>query len=314
MNIVILAKNNTNQYDKLPKSWAFFALSGEDGYLLAGYTAYLKQRLQSLHAKATDDPVVQAMLDKATQLHWQAHPRAMDALIHYKCFLVEQHPEYQASLPPHASYAYLALDAYTFPFVTTTDSTQGDWLYVGPFRSRFFLADVMDTFARILKLPACDSNMRPCAKYDTGACRGWCLQLDKEEPGVDAPPLEKLETLLKETFIHPENGIREMIQAERDKYFNDLEFTKASLLDEELELLDKYRDWLKFLYVAKTLEHRQPDLEIKNGRIVSCTHNGRSYHFPVDNTPYRKNESLALDLNFVDESRIIYDYLLTREK
>jgi len=314
MDTMNIAKDDTNQYDKLPKSWVFFSLSGEDGYLLSGYTASLKQRIQSLHAKAGEDGIVQSLLDKARKLQWQTHANGMEALIHHKCFLAEQHPEFQDSIPAFASYAYLALDAYTFPFVTTADNTQGDWLYVGPFRSRFFLADVMDTFARILKLPACDSNVHPCGKYDTGACRGWCLHLDAEEPVRGIPPLEKLETLLKEAFIHPENGIRDMIQTERDKYFNDLEFTKASLLDEELELLDKYRDWLQFLYVTKTLAHQEPDMEIRNGRIVSCVFQGHSFHFPVDNTPYRKNESLALDLNIVDECRIVYDYLLTREK
>ena len=316
METLKIDKNIINQYDKLPKGWVFFYLLGpsETDYLLCGYTANLRQRMLNLQGKVKDDATHLALFSKMQTLHWQVCSHGMEALLLYKCFVHDHAPEFQEQIQAHAGYAYLALDAHTFPFITLADDTQGDWLYLGPFRSRFFLSDVVDTFARILKLPSCDSSVHPCAKYESGSCRGWCLQLEEQTPDPQVPPLEKLETLLKEAFVHPENGILEMVKTERDKYYDDLEFDKAALLDEEIELLTKYRDWLKFLYVAKSLHHLEDNLEINCGRINEYKIANRTYRFPVDNTSYRENESLALDLAYVDESRMIYDYLLTREK
>lgn len=313
METLKIDKHIELQYDKLPKGWVFYTLRSADSYLCCGYSANLKKRLGSIKAKAEHNRGYTELWDKECRLQWQEQRSALNALIQYKCFLQNQLPEYQDTLEPWREYVYLSIDALSFPFISITENTQGEAIYLGPFRSRFWLADLIDTYARILKLPQCETGNYPCDKYDRGSCSGWCLNLQEPHATKDIPPLEKLDSLLKEAFVHPENGILELVERERDKYFNDLEFTKASLLDDELEQLAKYRNWLKFLYVAKQLELDTPDLKVEKGRISRCRFEGKDYHFPVDNTPYRKNESLALDLAYVDECRIIYEYLMTQE-
>lgn len=302
------------QYDKLPKSWVFYTLQDADTCLSCGYSYNLRKRIRSIKAKAEDDRAYREMWDRASSLQWQEHSCALNALVQNKCFLQNQLPEYQEAVLPWREYVYLGIDALSFPFISITENTQGDAIYLGPFRSRFWLVDLIDTYARILKLPQCETGNYPCDKYTRGSCSGWCLNLEETPADKDIPTLEKLDSLLKEAFVHPENGILELVQRERDKYFNDLEFIKASLLDDELELLAKYRSWLKFLYVAKQLELDTPELKVAKGRISRCRFEGKDYHFPVDNTAYRKNESLALDLAYLDECRIIYDYLIKQEK
>jgi hypothetical protein len=102
------------------------------------------------------------------------------------------------------------------------------------------------------------------------------------------------------------------VQSERENYFNNLEFAKADLLDDELNLLGAYRDWLNFLYVAKTLCFQNETYDIEAGQLKSAMVNGKTYHFPIDNPGYRDNETLALPLAAADEMKIIYDY--TREQ
>lgn len=313
METIKIDKHKDLQYDKLPKGWVFYSLHDADSCLCCGYSTNLKKRLKHMKAKAENDRVHAELWQKICSIQWQDHDNALSALIHCKCFLQQQLLEYQDALESWREYVYLGIDAYSFPFIGISENTQGDALYLGPFRSRFQLADQIDTFARILKLPQCETGSYPCDKYDRGVCSGWCLNLDNSNSTIGIPTLEKLDDLLKEAFVHPENGILELVKRERDKYYNDLEFTKASLLDDELELLDRYRSWLKFLYVAKQLELDTPDLKIEKGRISRCRFEGRDYHFPVDNTSYRKNESLSLDLAYVDESRIIYEYLIAQE-
>jgi len=310
MSELYFDKRIKNQFDTLPQGWAWYAVSGTEGYLLSGYTANLKNKLKFLQNKADEGGFYADMWKQASNVNWTIHPSNLNALIHYKCFVAENSPVFQHRLLPWEQYAYLALDAYRFPFTSIQEHTNEDWLYIGPFRSRFFLADVIEVFSCILKLPACDTSSYPCSKFDTNVCRGWCLSIAPSRESKNEHSLEKLDTLLKETYLHPDNGILELVQKERDDYFNDLEFAKAALLDDEIELMGKYRDWLKFLYVAKSLEFESPELVIHKGRIQFCTFNGRGFHFPVDSTEFRANESLALNLDCVDESRIIYEYLV----
>jgi len=218
-------------------------------------------------------------------------------------------PLYQYQIHPWAEYVYLALNSHRYPFISIQEHTNDDWLYLGPFRNRFFLVDILDTLSRILKLPACETGEYPCEKWEQNLCRGWCLALGDNSENNPEYPLDKLESLLKETFLVPENGILELVQKEKDKYFNDLEFEKASLLDDEIELLNKYRNWLKFLIAAKHLNYNSKELDIQKGRLTFCCFQGREYHFPIDNTEFRINETLALNLDSVDESKIIYDFL-----
>ncbi len=309
MNEIVFDKSIKNQYDSLPQGWAWFLLGNGNAELYSGYTANLKNRIHFLQSKAKEGGLDREMWEKADRLTWQCCDNSMQALILYKSRLQESSPEYQYRLPSYRDYAYLGLNSSRFPFITIQEHTQDDWLYVGPFRSRFFLADVIDTYARILKLPACETGSYPCEKFDRGSCRGWCLHLAPAAESKHEHNPEKLDNLLKEAFVHPNNGILEFLEKQRQDYFDDLEFVKASMLDDEIELLKKYKHWLAFLYVTKNLDYSEEDFSVQGGRLIWCRINGKEHHFPVDQIEYRENESLALNLDTVDEQKIIYDYV-----
>ncbi len=312
VNSLKITEDFAQNLDILPAGWVFYTLSSEEGYLYAGISAHLAAKLNSIWQKSGEDRLLGEMWMAATSVEYTAMPDSMSALLLFKSFVMEHHPIYQHRIHPWADYVYLALDSHRFPFVGVQQHTNDDWLYIGPFRSRFFLADLLDSLSRILKLPYCETGTYPCDKFDRGICRGWCLALAPARETELEHDLDKLEILLKETFVHPNNGILEMVQKERDRYFDDLEFAKADLLDDEIRLLAKYRDWLNFLYVAKDLSLDTPQLSIEQGQLTKAVFRGREYHFPIDKPPYRDNEKLALPLASTDEMRIIYEYIKER--
>jgi excinuclease UvrABC nuclease subunit len=314
MSVLVFDKHNKNQLDRLPKGWAYFALHGETGVLYSGYTANLPVKLGVMQGKAEEGGLYAELWAMATKLEYDIHPHGLAALIQYKATIAENLPLYQHRILPWANYAYLAFDALRFPFVTVVEHTNDDWFYIGPFRSRFFLVDVMDTLSRILKLPYCETSAYPCEKFDRDVCRGWCLSLAPAKESKAEHSLEKLDKLIKEAYLHPQNGIMEMIKKTIDEYFDDLEFTKAGLLDDEIKLLATYRDWLIFLYAAKKLEFESEEVSVQAGRVIRCKYKNREYSFPADSTEFRANEALALNLDALDESRVIYDYMKKREK
>jgi excinuclease UvrABC nuclease subunit len=307
-----IAKDDIKQWDKLPKGWSFYALKNHKDYLYCGVSARLGARMKVMWQKAEEDRLYRELTEAATVLEYQPMPDSMAALIMQKTMLMEQHPQFQYLLRPWEDYVYLALDSHRFPFVSIQSHSNDDWQYLGPFRSRFFLADLIDSVSRIVKLPACETGTYPCRKFDQEICRGWCLAL---APAAETPleqDLDKLHALLQESFVHPNNGILELVQKEREAYFNDLEFAKADLLDDEIRILQDYRDWLNFLYVAKEISFESPQIVIEHGQLARTELNGKTYRFPTDNPPYRENELLALPLAAVDEMKIIYDYIRER--
>ena len=294
--------------NELPQGWVFFVFKKDDQALWCGYTPNLAQRLQVITNKAESDQQYAEMSESANILQYESYPQAMDALILYKVFCHTQHPTFQNVIRPCSDYVYLALDAYRFPFVSLRSDTNDDWLYSGPWRSRFFLVDVLDSLSRILKIPFCETSSFPCDKLDNGVCRGYCLALDDSEPTPDDVDLTKLDALLREAYLHPNNGIWEMLKQEKVKYFNELEFAKEDLINDEMEILAEYRDWLEFLYATKFISFATETIKVEKGLLIWCMLEGVEYSFPPLATQFRDNEKLALNLQDVDEARIIYDY------
>lgn len=299
---------------ELPPGWVFYTFRQGEQPLWCGITRNLAQRLKVVRVKAENDQCYGDNSRLADNLQIENYPRAVDALIRQKVFLRQHQLALQPVMQPSRDYVYLALDGHRFPFVSVREDTNDDWTYAGPWRGRFLLNDVMDSFSRILRLPLCETGSHPCLKLDAGICQGWCLALEDEPADAAKPDLDKLDTLLRETYLHPQNVILDMVEQERERYFNDLEFAKADLLDEELENLRHYRDWLNFLYVTKSLNYNEQDFGVANGMLSWCFADGVKYEFAHQPVSYRENELLAINLNYTDEARLLYEYYVKHHK
>ena len=293
---------------KLPSGWVFFCFKKEDLTLWCSFTPNIKQRLNNISRKADQDESVKTASLTAEYVEITPYSRSLDALFHYKVFVQENNPPFQDITAPWREYVYLALDAYRFPFITIQSDTNEDWTYAGPWRSRFFLMDIMDSISRILKLPFCETSYHPCEKLDKGICRGYCEALNDENEVEDQELLDRLESLLWEAYLHPDNGILELLTQEKEKYFNELEFDKEDLINREVENFARYRDWLKFLYITKTLSYKMEDFGVENGLLSWCKFKDKIYTFPTEQFYYRPNEKLAINLTKTDEARLLYEY------
>ncbi len=271
----------------------------------------LKHKLKALWLIKDEDLTVGELFNNSNKLEIKETKSALSALLQVKTILEKEKPEYYRSLNFWKDYVYLAINPAEFPFVKISEYTEEEWFYIGPFRSRFFLVDIMELMSKLLKIPFCETQTSPCEKMDDGRCRGWCLliksELDKEaEENSGQTQLQKLDALLKEAFVHPDNGLLELVQNEKEKYDRDLEFSKAELLKPEIELLKRYKDWLIFLYKIKNLNYVTDTISVKNGQIVRYKDDGKEHLCPYIKIDYRPNELLAVNKNLVDEARILY--------
>ncbi len=313
MKEFVLQRIDVIDLSQFPKGWSLMSFWAREELLHLVLTPNSKRRYELMKQKSDDNSLILELFNKAEYIKIEPLESAMQGLIRYKITLQENPPSLQHVFNRWENYVYLALNAYEYPFIRTTGNTNDEWLYLGPFRDRFALIDALDTVCKILRLPRCETGDWPCHKLEDGSCAGWCRSLD-EANAQEEYSLEKLDALLKESFLKPSDGVLEMLIYEKDKYFNDLEFAKADLLSDEIEIQAKYRDWLQFLYVARQLSWETDYIQVLNGRLVKVKAKDREYNFLPDNTIYRDNERLALNLADVDEARILYDHWMSQHK
>ncbi|MFO7659552.1 MAG: hypothetical protein R6V77_01450 [Candidatus Cloacimonadaceae bacterium] len=274
-------------------------------------TVNLKRTIKQLENLKEEDAEVHELFNQAETLQPFAYKTGTDALIQKNLLLQKHNPEFNRRINLWKNYVYLALNPAEFPFVKITEYTDEEWFYIGPFRSRFFLIDQLDLMNKLLKLPYCEVKFGPCDKQFAGRCRGWCelikTELAQDPEGEKSKPhLEKLDALLKEAFVHPDNSLLDMILAEKKKYDDDLQFAKADLLSPQIDILKRYKEWLIFLYKIKNLNYVTDKTAVKNGQLVKYKADGKEHSMPFHKIKYRANEVLALNKNLVDEARILY--------
>ncbi|HPS39565.1 MAG TPA: hypothetical protein PL124_09160, partial [Candidatus Cloacimonadota bacterium] len=296
----------------LPESCGTLTLYGSEGELYTLYCGNLRRKWQFLSRSSEDDRVIKEVLDQTTSVAWTEAVSLVEALADHKFILKNSTPLYQQQLFPPRDYVYLALSAEAFPFVRISEHTTEDWQYLGPFRSRFFLTDFIDSLSRILKLPHCEQLSFPCEKFDRDLCRGWCLSLNTEREIDSTRDLEKLQKLLFESYMTPSDSVIKLLRTQYDTYFDNLEFEKAEMFTEPLEIHRKYKDWLEFLIATKSLNFQDQNYKVVDGQLAAALIEGEWHDLHILRTEFRPNELLALDKAVVDEARVIYDYYKTK--
>jgi excinuclease ABC subunit C len=307
----VLLQQIDNQYlGNLPEEYGGVSFWKGEELLFATETINLKHTVRVIFALQEEDSEIRDMLTQADSVAIEQTTSGLEALIQTRALLARQTAEFNQRIQLWKNYVYLAINPAEFPFVKITEFTDEDWFYLGPFRSRFFLTDLMELMHKLLKLPHCEVKAGPCEKLGEGICRGWCQLIKAEAAATDEadghPQLEKLDALLKEAFVHPDNGLLDLVTREKQKYEKDLQFVKADLLKTELELLKRYKEWLVFLYKIKNLNKVTDRISIKGGQLIRFRIDGLEQELPFVKIPYRPNELLAINKNLLEEARILY--------
>ncbi len=301
---------------QFPDQWGLLGFWQGEELLYLVKTSDLRRKLKRMLENDDTTSPVRELIHEADRAGFETYPDAVSSLIAEKIMLTGRTPLYNKRLQQSRDYVYLALDARRFPFIGIQDYTIEDWVYLGAFRSRFFVMDVIEAFSRLLRLPFCETGQYPCEKLDRRVCQGWCLNLAAEEGKTRSGEntLDKLEQLIKETYLYPQEAILNLFRLERQRYFDDLEFDKSEMLAIELGLLESYYDWVRFLHQAKEMHYETESFKVENGQLAWAKVNGREYRFAVSCPDYRPNELLALAKEMVDESRILYEYKIGEEE
>ena len=298
-------KNEINE-QKIPSGTGIFTLSDADKILYINKTSNLDKSIRQLFKVAKDDKNIFQLLSQTVEISFKEHVSLFAALVHQKELESTTHPEFNSMIKPYEQYVYLGINFDEPPFVKVVEDTQEHRFYIGPFKDRFFLFDLLDAMAEFFQFPLCpDEKPYPCQRYKNDKCSGWCIK-EKHE-------IYKQAIL---PYIIPNKNILSSKQTEYNQNFDDLQFEKAEKLKGKIRLIEKYIEYLKFINVTKNINLEFNENErtflIKDGRLNGIVENGKKVEFPLVAVEFRDNEVLAFNKDQLAERWIVYEYLINK--
>jgi excinuclease UvrABC nuclease subunit len=295
---------NRKSLAEIPDTTGVFLFSDGKEILYTAKTANLKQTIARYLYPEEEDAKLNSLMQASVRLEWEEKESLLEALLWQKRVFEHGLPSFQSRIRPYDDYCYLAINLEHHPFLSIQEQVQHADCYIGPFRSRFYLFDVMDIVSEMLHLPSCSVDEFPCERSNDGLCPAYCLQEDQT----------KLKHLLIQTYLMPTPFLIMALQKEYEKLFNELEFEASERIEWKMLQLRKYYDYLKFFYTAKRLEitfaEGKGSYTVKNGLLTSYQDNsGTVESFAVEAAiAYRDSEYLAINKEQIDEMWILYQH------
>jgi len=290
----------------IPSRTGIFTFSNGKNIIFISKTTNLIKSIEYLFKMAKDDKNVFQLVSQTTEIEYEEHSSLFAALIHQKSLKNQSYPELNLTIKPYEKYTYLGINFEKPPYFKVVEDTQQNRFYIGPFKDRFFLFDLLDDLAELLMFPLCpDEKPYPCKRYKNDKCNGWCIK-------------EKQETYQKVILplIIPTPNLLSSRYKEYEQLYNELQFEKAEKLKNKIQQVEKYLNYLKFIVVTKNLNLEFIDEKntfiIKKGRLSGIVKKGIKEEFPLVSVNYRENEIMAFDKSQLAERRIVYNYLLKK--
>lgn len=306
-----MIKFNKTEIDeqKIPSETGVFILFDDSKILYISKTTNLDKSIKQLFKVAKDDKNIFQLVSQTSEIAFEEHSSIFSALVHQKKVENSTHLEFNSIIKPYEKYVYLGINFNEPPYMKVVEDTQQKLFYVGPFKDRFFLFDLLDAMAELFQFPLCpDEKPYPCERYKNDKCPGWCIK-NKHETYKQA--------ILK--YIIPTEELTSSKQKEYEELFDDLQFEKAEYLKENIQLVEKYVEYLKFFKITKNLnlefnENNRTFL-IKDGRLNGIVEDAKRDEFPLVSVELRENEFLAFNKDQLAERWIVYKYLInSRDK
>ena len=224
---------------KIPFGKGIFTLSGADNILYINKTSSLDKSIRQLFKVAKDDRNIFQLVSQTVEIAFEEHTSLFAALVHQKKLESTSHPEFNSMIKPYEQYVYLGINFDEPPYIKIVEDTQENRFYIGSFKDRFFLFDLLDAMADLFYFPLCpDEKPYPCIRYKSDKCLGWCIK-------------EKHETYTKAIlpYIIPTKDLLSSKQKEYDKYFSNLQFEKAEKLKNKIQqCVNRAGKYCPFLY------------------------------------------------------------------
>lgn len=170
----------------------------------------------------------------------------MDALLLENNLIKKYKPRYNILLKDDKTYPWICVKNEPFPRIFSTRNVIKDGSdYFGPYASGKMMKTVLELIKQLYPIRTCNLNLTPaninagkfkvCLDFHIGKCKGPCV--GKQSDMEYQENIEDIKRILKGNIT---NLIQEL-KAKMMHYAELLEFEKAQLVKERLEILSNYR-------------------------------------------------------------------------
>lgn len=241
-------KDFRNIVDTIPTLPGVYRFYSEDNEILyVGKAKNLKSRLSSYFGNKSHLQYKTTVLTKhASRIDFTIVESEHDALLLENTLIKHHQPRYNVMLKDGKSYTYICIKNEKFPRVFFTRRLIKDGsVYFGPYTSKFKAKILLDIIKKIFSLRTCNLNLTPeniskgkfkvCLEYHIRNCAGPC---EGYETASDYDlKIQQVKNILKGNF----KEVRKYIQSQMSFFSDRLEFEKAQLFKEKLDILENYQ-------------------------------------------------------------------------
>ena len=237
-----------SKIEALPNNPGVYQYYDADGVLIyVGKAKALKKRVTSYFVKGRHDSTKTLFLvRKIVDVKYIVVSSEMEALLLENSLIKKHQPKYNIQLKDDKTYPWICIKKERFPRIFKTRIVIKDGSeYYGPYASVRMLRAVMDLTVAVSQIRNCNFNLsqeniekgkfKKCLEFHLGNCQAPCEGLQSESDYNDF--VESVRDVIKGNLPRITNNLKNKMMARA----KGLEFEKAELLKQKIELIEKFQ-------------------------------------------------------------------------
>jgi len=231
--------------DDKPGVYQFFDIDGK--ILYVGKAKSLRKRVASYFNKeASMSGKIRVLVKKIADIKFIIVDSEFDAFLLENNLIKKYQPRYNVMLKDDKTFPWICIKNEAFPRVFSTRHVIRDGsLYFGPYASVRMMNTLLDLIKQLYPLRTCRHNLseenirkkkyKICLEYHLGNCLAPC------EGKQTTEEYDKVLGIIKEIIKGNIHNVGQTLKKHMDGYAKAMEFEKAQIIKEKIELLERYQ-------------------------------------------------------------------------
>ncbi len=237
-----------------PGVYQYFNKKGDIIYV--GKAKNLKKRVSSYFTKQHGRSKTAVLVQLINDIKIIVVDTEIEALLLENSLIKKYQPKYNIMLKDDKTYPWICIKNERFPRIFSTRNVVKDGSdYFGPYASVKMMNTILDLIRQLYTIRNCNYNLseeniknekfKVCLEYHIGNCKGPCEGYQKEEEyNLD---IQQIKSIIKGNI----NGVAKHLKSLKQQYADKLEYEKAQLVKEKIEMLENYQS--KSVVVSPTI-------------------------------------------------------------
>tara|TARA_Y100000385_G_scaffold107141_1_gene111157 strand:- start:972 stop:2849 length:1878 start_codon:yes stop_codon:yes gene_type:complete len=247
-NIKMAEHINLTQIIKtLPEKSGVYQYFNGDGIIIyVGKAKNIKKRVSSYFTNSHQSGKVKVLVKMIADINCIVTDTELDALLLENNLIKKYQPKYNIQLKDDKSFPWLCIKNEPFPRIISTRHVIKDGSeYFGPYASVRMMKTLMEIVKQLYQIRTCSLNLsqanikkgkyKVCLEYHLGNCLGPCVDKQAEEDYNNT--ISQIKRIIKGNISSVIEELKTLMTALADN----MEFEKAQLIKEKIELLEKYK-------------------------------------------------------------------------